>query len=961
MNVDPVFSVPAIALPNYAAIDFEGDVEVVVDNYEVGLTATMEVEATGKNGPWLIGNLYGGSGGVGDGGTDLTVSRSSTQVVVQSSTGADATLAAANGSNAGVMTAADFTKLDGIEAGAQVNPTAAEIVAAIDAELGSEDWQQSGGSPATNLGSSYSTTQVTITSDTGTDATIAAADADSAGVMTSAMFSKLDGIEASADENYTASEAHTAYGLDFGLAGMFYTEPDLTISSNGTTITATLTAADYITSAGQDSFAGGSISLQAGTSTVPVLNYIYVIQSTSALEYSTSGFPTGATLFVPVAIVLVQSAVGVQSEGPYNIIKFKNYSQSSDEFGPGADYYYSAQQDEPVWLSGMIVSHAITTNGGADDDIDLDFTSGRVRRGKPVAVNARDTAATDSIYIANASGAAYTKVNNLGTALKTHAGGGTIADGDFVVLVVWASVSDDEPSSKMFCNLPTGFYKTEADARADSKALAVYAPPAALKNSAVLLSRRIFRYTAAGGGTWAHIASTDLRGAKPSYFVGRVADSKESLASDFRIVDSTDVTKKVAFATSGATGVTRTVTVPDASGTLSYLDVAQSFSAGAKKTFSHSATTAGIRVAPVADDPSAPEDGDIWYNSTTNKFRKRQNGVTEDMDIASSSSAGGDDLEFQYNNGGTFEGTPGLVYNETDNRPVGPNGWEVGLPGTLPTDAPTTNTVVVTNSLLRGESRLRVVNDRGNVHHVCPHPMDRHASEAYAIGNFATLQSRGLAFTVTGTPAQVTQATTSLRTSVARVRYDSNATPSDSGVSNGTAGIRYSFRDAYRGNGTIIGGFYLSTTWALVTISTNTRGLPCYVSNTVTGLVGNVTMGSLTNLLGIGFESGQTTYRVFAAGSTTGTPVDLGSNFPVNTSDLYRAHIWCYPNDTEVYYRLENLTTGNSASGTFDNTKLPSNTTILGWSSLINNGGDSAACGIEIARVYWERSITDVG
>ncbi|NBZ88132.1 DUF2793 domain-containing protein [Stagnihabitans tardus] len=39
----------------------------------------------------------------------------------------------------------------------------------------------------------------------------------------------------------------------------------------------------------------------------------------------------------------------------------------------------------------------------------------------------------------------------------------------------------------------------------------------------------------------------------------------------------------------------------------------------------------GIKVSPVAGDPSAPENGDIWYNSTTGKLRIRQGGTTVDL------------------------------------------------------------------------------------------------------------------------------------------------------------------------------------------------------------------------------------------------------------------------------------------------------------------------------------------
>lgn len=56
-----------------------------------------------------------------------------------------------------------------------------------------------GGAGATNLTTTLAATTVTINSDTGTDATIPAADTTNAGVMTEAMFDKLAGIEALAD------------------------------------------------------------------------------------------------------------------------------------------------------------------------------------------------------------------------------------------------------------------------------------------------------------------------------------------------------------------------------------------------------------------------------------------------------------------------------------------------------------------------------------------------------------------------------------------------------------------------------------------------------------------------------------------------------------------------------------------------------------------------------------------
>jgi hypothetical protein len=71
---------------------------------------------------------FTGQGGGGGGDTNLSTTRTATTVTVVSSTGTDATIPAADGTNAGVMTAAMQNKLAGIEAGAEVNDTASEIL-----------------------------------------------------------------------------------------------------------------------------------------------------------------------------------------------------------------------------------------------------------------------------------------------------------------------------------------------------------------------------------------------------------------------------------------------------------------------------------------------------------------------------------------------------------------------------------------------------------------------------------------------------------------------------------------------------------------------------------------------------------------------------------------------------------------------------------------------------------------
>ena len=55
-----------------------------------------------------------------------------------------------------------------------------------------------------------------------------------------------------------------------------------------------------------------------------------------------------------------------------------------------------------------------------------------------------------------------------------------------------------------------------------------------------------------------------------------------------------------------------------------------SFPDGVRQTFNPDGTAPGLNVGANAGDPSTPSNGDIWYNSTSNKFRCRENAATLD-------------------------------------------------------------------------------------------------------------------------------------------------------------------------------------------------------------------------------------------------------------------------------------------------------------------------------------------
>ena len=135
--------------------------------------------------------------------TNLSTSTATGSVTVNSSTGTNATINEASSSAAGVMSTAHHDKLDGIAAGAQVNV-------------------------GTNLSLSRNTTSVTVASSTGTNTTINEATSSKAGVMTSAMHDKLDGI---------ASGAQVNVGTNLGVS--FFSDSATVTSSTGTNVSLT--------------------------------------------------------------------------------------------------------------------------------------------------------------------------------------------------------------------------------------------------------------------------------------------------------------------------------------------------------------------------------------------------------------------------------------------------------------------------------------------------------------------------------------------------------------------------------------------------------------------------------------------------------------------------------------------------------------------------------------------------
>jgi len=180
-----------------------------------------------------------------------------------------------------------------------------------------------------------------------------------------------------------------------------------------------------------------------------------------------------------------------------------------------------------------------------------------------------------------------------------------------------------------------------------------------------------------------------------------------------------------------------------------------------------------------------------------------------------------------------------------------------------------------------------------------------------------------------------------------------------SGVSAGSiAGARHGVLTWWRGDAAGRGGFHL--VWRFnVADAVLVADARMFI-----GIIGtasaptNVEPSTLTNLIGVGCNGGDTTMQLYAAGGSAQARSNLGANFPINTTnaDIYELHLYCAPNASSVGYTLIRVGGGVApASGTITNAaNLPSSTTLLTAQAWRTNNATVAACALDLHNFYVE-------
>jgi hypothetical protein len=268
-----------------------------------------------------------------------------------------------------------------------------------------------------------------------------------------------------------------------------------------------------------------SVALANGTDTVPVRNWVYILQSSDVLTASAVGWPDAE--HAPIATVVVQSAASVATDGPYKVQVWTDHIKDSNDQGHQTDIADWIRGQHATWKSG--VSPTLTIETGPEPDTVI-FTS---TLGEVYQLHPHDFPAftgTPDIYVFNEPGTPYNVITDINQ-LTQDSEGNAFTNNDYFTITIWAVVSEDAADCKLFLNLPSGIYGNSTAALLDSSMFTNTSIPAIYKGAAFLIAKYVLKFQTAGSGTFSLVADgeIDLRGQPPGTSTGGGAGGGSSL------------------------------------------------------------------------------------------------------------------------------------------------------------------------------------------------------------------------------------------------------------------------------------------------------------------------------------------------------------------------------------------------------------------------------------------------
>jgi hypothetical protein len=220
-----------------------------------------------------------------------------------------------------------------------------------------------------------------------------------------------------------------------------------------------------------------------------------------------------------------------------------------------------------------------------------------------------------------------------------------------------------------------------------------------------------------------------------------------------------------------------------------------------------------------------------------------------------------------------------------------------------------------------------------------------------AAGNSVTVVARDIAALATvGTATTINTASTTPYGIIRKVEFNAAA------VATAVAGVRYGQAMWYCGGGAAnIGGFAFNALWGPSVGLANATRRAFMGMSANTGAATDVLPSSIANIIGMGWELGDTSIQIMHRGAAAITKVPLGAgSFPVpsvDRADLYLLQLYAVPGTTQsVTWTVTNIITGATATGVIT-TNLPLTTQGLTPACYTSVGGTSSVVGFALSYI----------
>lgn len=203
----------------------------------------------------------------------------------------------------------------------------------------------------------------------------------------------------------------------------------------------------------------------------------------------------------------------------------------------------------------------------------------------------------------------------------------------------------------------------------------------------------------------------------------------------------------------------------------------------------------------------------------------------------------------------------------------------------------------------------------------------------------------GTSMTVAGAYVSRSITTTNRFTAAKRFGVQSPSGPSQQ------ASWRVASGQCFRGAGNDGGGFDYITRFGIAFRTANCNGFFGLCDNLNIPLGANTNPSSLTNCIGVGWDAGQTTFRlIYNDASGTATTTNLGASYPCNTQsiDWYELQISCVSGISTVSVRLKNLSTGSETTNTIS-TNIPATTSLMTNHAYMSTNSDNGTVVFDVS------------